>query len=89
MPVIFTEALPAPADLVAQVTEYLRATRAFSILATHRRDWTVFKSRCSAAGLPFVPATPDMVVLYLTAPAAKLVVVTLGRWLTAIATAHR
>jgi Phage integrase, N-terminal SAM-like domain len=87
-----TSSQQAPALLV-QLTERAREYAANAKAANTRRayqhDWRVFETWCLEHGLCSLPATPAIVLAYLTAHAGNLKISTLQRHLTAIREAHR
>lgn len=66
-------ALPAARpELVEQAREAIAQSRAPATVRGYERDWERFKRWVRAEGLlPFLPAAPDVVVLYLTALARE------------------
>ncbi|HWQ55914.1 MAG TPA: tyrosine-type recombinase/integrase [Bryobacteraceae bacterium] len=69
--------------------EYIRASKSDATRRAYRGDWSDFTAWCRANGAPALPASPDTVVLYVTAAAASHAVSTLTRRLAAISQAHK
>jgi site-specific recombinase XerD len=84
---------PAPltlAGLVESANAYASASRAESTRRAYRADWKRFEAWCSSNRLASLPATPEVVALYLTHLAdAGRKVSTIGRALASISQAHR
>lgn len=81
-----------PADLVnlsSIAREYIRAAKAESTLRAYRADWAHFEQWCRSRTLEALPATPEIVALYLADHGATHRPSTLTRRLTAINKAHR
>ncbi|HEY3451809.1 MAG TPA: site-specific integrase [Myxococcales bacterium] len=79
-----------PQGLVDAARAYAKASRAPRTLAAYQADWRTFTTWCQAHGLPFLPAAPQTVALYL-ADRAQLgrKPATLARELAAISQAHK
>jgi integrase len=89
--------VPAPerAALVAEIEEiadqtraYVAATRTRSTLRAYAADWRHFSAWCAARHLQALPASPQVVALYITRLARERRVATVQRRLAAIAQAH-
>ena len=76
-------------DVAAAAREFMGAARAQSTVRGYAADWRHFESWCKAHEVAALPATPQVVALYLTAHADVLKVSTLRRRLTAISQAHK
>jgi integrase len=84
------ELLPATvAHLQQQAEAFVRAAKAPSTLRAYRSDWDHFRDWCGQHGMPFLPASPETVALYLTALSSTHRPATLTRRLTAISKAHQ
>lgn len=81
------EQAEVPAELVQlgeQAREYIGQSKAENTLRAYRGDWAHFAAWCEGKGVPALPASPEVVALYLTAHGDTLSVGTLGRRLVAI-----
>jgi len=68
---------------------YARESRATNTRRAYRADWADFTTWCKEHHQTALPATPQTVVLYLSARADTLKTATLQRRLTAISQAHK
>lgn len=87
-----TELVPAPSaltPLASQAEHYLRASQAENTRRAYASDWRHFLSWCKAAGRGSLPASPETLVLYLSALAQTAKTSTLTRRLSAITQAHQ
>lgn len=84
-------ALPALApEEIAAARFYIDASRAASTRQAYAADWNRFGVWCRAREAPALPATPELVALYLSALADRgLAPPSIARALAAIAHAHR
>jgi len=82
---------PAPGDLTltAQAEHYFRASQAFNTRRAYGADWRHFLQWCQAAGRGSLPASPETLVLYLSALAQTAKTSTLARRASAISQAHQ
>ncbi len=64
-------------------------SKASSTRRAYRSDWKKFSSWCCLAGLPGLPATPEVVATYITHLASSKKVATISRSLVAISQAHK
>jgi integrase len=69
--------------------EYIRASKSDATRRAYRGDWGDFTGWCRANGAAALPASPDTVVLYMTACSTRHAVSTLTRRLAAISQAHK
>lgn len=76
-------------ELGATAAGYVEAARSASTLRAYRSDWRHFAGWCEQRRLAPLPATPEVVALYLTDFAGVLATSTLQRRLVSIAEAHR
>ena len=87
------EIAPAAAtDLIRLANEtraFLSAAKAENTLRAYRADWEHFQAWCRRHALPWLPATPETVALYITDLAASHKPATLRRRLTVISRAHQ
>ncbi|MET0342271.1 MAG: tyrosine-type recombinase/integrase [Polyangiales bacterium] len=80
---------PALEPLVEDARTYARNARAERTVAAYRAQWRHFSDWCARHALAALPASPEAVVLYLTARAREgRKVATLAQALTAISQAH-
>src|SRR5438067_1494259 len=85
-----THALAAPlVELGEQARDYVAQAVAANTRRAYAADWRLFVAWCEAHQLAPLPAAPETVALYLVAHADVRKAATLGRWLVAIAQAHR
>ncbi|WP_420105120.1 site-specific integrase [Herbaspirillum huttiense] len=94
LPVLPDSAAESPlsenlAGLAGRAAAFARATTAKSTRRAYDRDWRHFTAWCAVHGAVPLPASPQVVGLYLTHCAERLAVATLSRRLAAISTAHR
>jgi len=80
---------PEVARLAAAAAAYADASMASNTRRAYQSDWRDFSSWCEARHLTPLPASADVVALYLTDRAGALKVSTLERKLAAIRAAHR
>ena len=74
--------------LHVQAKAFLLASKASSTLRAYRSDWDHFTAWCEGRNVPFLPAAPETVALYLVALAETHRPANLTRRLTSIAKAH-
>ena len=84
-PVLLEPAAPG----LAQVREFIRASKADSTLRGYRADWLHFCEWCESRGLCSLPAATEAVAAYIAECAARLKVGSIQRRLNAIAEAHK
>src|SRR4051812_45778380 len=77
------------AELGEHAKEYVAQAAAANTQRAYRADWAAFTAWCAAHQLEALPAAPETVALYLVDHAGRRKASTLGRWLVAIAQAHR
>ena len=75
--------------LAQQARGFIEAAKAENTRRAYRSDWRHFEKWCRARGLATLPATPEIISLYMTALAADHKPATLPRTLTAITKAHQ
>jgi len=75
--------------LTSQARDYLRAAKSEATLRAYRADWRHFQEWCRQKSLPFLPASPETVGLYLGEAASTHRPATLARRLTSINKVHR
>ena len=84
--------VPAPgevATLADRVRAFITAAKAPATRRAYASDWRHFTTWCVARRMPSLPATPELVALYLAALAADHKPPTLRRKLTSIGKAHQ
>ncbi len=79
----------ALAEIVERARDYAGAARSANTRRAYRADWADFTAWCQIHGVTALPATPQTVVLYLTALAPRRKTSTLTRRISAIAQAHK
>ncbi len=84
---------PAAMDAVraeaAAAQEFMEASRSEATRRAYASDWRIFQEWCQARGLPFLPAPPEAVCLFLASQAETgIKASTLGRRLASIKLAH-
>lgn len=80
----------AIASVVERVQDYARQSKAANTIRAYRADWRHFADWCHAQGVNAMPATPQVVVVYLTDLAGQgIKVSTIQRRITAISQAHQ
>src|SRR4051794_7135372 len=75
--------------LAGQARDFVAAAKAESTRRAYRTDWNHFASWCRGHAVTAIPATPEIVALYLTSLAATHKPATLRRRLTVISRAHQ
>lgn len=75
--------------IAEQAAKFLEAARARSTRRAYTSDVRDFEEFCVAHGLPFLPSTPEVVVLYITHLASRATVSTIQRRPAATTYAHR
>lgn len=75
-------------DLVQQVYEYVKHSKADNTQRAIATDWSNFIGWCGAKGLSPLPAAPETVSIYLADMAARYKVATIRRHLSTISQAH-
>ncbi len=80
---------PVQPTIESKANEYMSHAKADNTLIAYRKDWNNFCRFCIAAGLEYLPATPDTVVAYLTVQADSHKVSTLDRCIASISQAHQ
>lgn len=84
------DAILAPLDdVIEEARSYLESSRAASTRRAYAADWRDFTSWCQARQVPALPATAEMVALYLTELARTHKPGTLQRRISAISQAHQ
>jgi hypothetical protein len=84
-----SELLAELEGLADQARAFVDFTRAPNTVRAYAADWGDFLSFCSARGLQPLPASPEIVTLYITALAATCRAVTVQRRLAAISQTHQ
>ena len=80
---------PGLEDLIEKTKAYIRGAKSPATLRAYRTDFEDFTRFCEEHNLPYLPATPTTVALYITARAATLRSATITRRLTSITKAHQ
>lgn len=89
-PLISPASPTLPSDLHTHAREYLSKAKAANTRKAYREDWQHFTDWCQFHGCDPLPASPDIIVLYLTDLARQgRKVSTLSRRLVAISQAHK
>jgi site-specific recombinase XerD len=78
-----------PSPSLAQVREYIRASKAENTLRGYQSDWRAFCAWCESHGIGPLPASPETVAAYIADCAGHLKVGSIQRRLNAIAEAHK
>lgn len=81
--------LPALQDLADQASEYALHSKSDNTIRAYQSDWKHFTLWCESNGFNPLPASGQVLALYLTAFAHILKVATLSRHLCSIGEAHR
>jgi len=76
-------------DLIEKARSYIHAAKAPATLRAYRTDFEDFTRFCKEHDLPYLPATPTTVALYIADRAATLRAATINRRLTSITKAHQ
>ncbi len=77
-------------QLRAKVNYYMHASKALNTRRGYRSDWSDFEHWCLKNGYPFLPASEDAVILYISILAeANMKMSTIGRRITSISIAHQ
>src|SRR4051812_46340693 len=74
---------------MAQVRQFVRASKAESTIRGYKSDWRHFCNWCDAHGQSPLPASPEAVASYLSECAVHLKVGSIHRRVSAIAEVHR
>ncbi len=75
-------------DLIEKARSFIHAAKSPATLRAYRTDFEDFTRFCEQHNLPYLPATPTTVALYITDRAATLRAATITRRLTSITKAH-
>ncbi len=75
--------------LILKAKNLISRAKSPATLKAYRNDWCDFESWCRAHGLPSLPSTPEVVVLYVSDLASTHTVSTITRRLTSITKAHQ
>ena len=76
-------------QLIARANTFISRARAASTVRAYRSDSNDFTRWCESHRLPFIPAAPETIALYITDLASRpLAVATIIRRLSAISKAH-
>lgn len=78
----------APAALLEEVREVMRGVRTPATLRAYRADWGRWRDWCAARGAPPLPASYEVLVVYIVELARDHTVASVRRALSAISTAH-
>ena len=78
-----------PATLTEKAVHYARSSRSEATKRAYRSDWADFEAWCVACNEAPLPASPELVGLYLAACASSLKPSTLSRRIVSISAAHR
>ena len=76
-------------DLIERARAYIHAAKAPATLRAYRTDFEDFTRFCKGHNLPYLPATPTTVALYIADRAGSLRSATITRRLTSITKAHQ
>ena len=76
-------------DLIEKTKAYIRGAKAPATLRAYRADFEDFTRFCREHNLPYLPATPTTVALYIADRASSLRSATITRRLTSITKAHQ
>lgn len=79
----------ALAGTAEKAREYVANSRAENTRRAYLSDWSHFSAWCEGQGVPSLPATPEVVALYLTDQAETLKPSTLQRRIATISQAHQ
>ncbi|NTU85099.1 MAG: site-specific integrase [Chloroflexales bacterium] len=86
-------ALPPAAAALAQAAQqardYAEAAKAPNTRRAYQADWRAFTAWCEAHGRASLPATPETLILYISALAESRKVATIQRRLSSISVAHQ
>ena len=80
---------PGLEDLIEKTRAYIHAAKSPATLRAYRTDFEDFTRFCTEHNLPYLPATPTTVALYMTDRAGYLRSATITRRLTSITKAHQ
>jgi site-specific recombinase XerD len=86
------DVVPAPsalAPIASRAEHYLRASQSQNTRRAYASDWRHFLAWCKTAGQGSLPASPETLILYLSALAQSAKTSTLTRRLSAISQAHQ
>jgi len=83
--------VPSPdlEDLIEKARGYIHAAKSPATLRAYRTDFEDFTLFCKVHNLPYLPATPTTVALYIADRAGSLRSATITRRLTSITKAHQ
>ncbi|HUZ97206.1 MAG TPA: site-specific integrase [Edaphobacter sp.] len=76
-------------DLIEKARAYIHAAKSPATLRAYRTDFEDFTRFCEVHNLPYLPATPTTVALYIADRAGSLRSATITRRLTSITKAHQ
>jgi integrase len=76
-------------ELIEKARAYIHAAKSPATLRAYRTDFEDFTRFCEEHNLPYLPATPTTVALYIADRASSLRSATITRRLTSITKAHR
>jgi integrase len=76
-------------DLIEKARSYIHAAKSPATLRAYRTDFEDFTRFCEEHNLPYLPATPTTVALYIADRAGSLRSATITRRLTSITKAHQ
>jgi len=77
------------AEIANRATEFARHSKAENTIRAYRSDWAHFESWCKAHVQSSLPASPETVVLYVTALATTHKTASITRRISAISQAHQ
>jgi len=80
---------PGLEDLIERARAYIHVAKAPATLRAYRTDFEDFTRFCKGHNLPYLPATPTTVALYITDRTGSLRAATITRRLTSITKAHQ
>jgi site-specific recombinase XerD len=76
-------------EIADRASEFIQKSRSKNTVRAYRADWAHFEAWCQAHGQSSLPATPEIVALYLTDLSATHKPATLTRRISAISQAHQ
>jgi len=77
------------AEIADRASEFIQQSKAASTVRAYRADWTHFEAWCKAHGQSSLPATPEVVALYVTDLSQTHKTATITRRISAISQAHQ
>src|ERR1039457_6003152 len=77
------------AEIANRASEFIQQSKSKDTIRAYRADWTYFEFWCQSHGQLSLPATADIVALYVADLAASLKPATITRRISAISQAHQ